>query len=878
MPYKPHTTAALVLELGTVYGCTMTAGSAAISSSGLSPSDVGRKVSVIGAGAATGDPYTAALLVSTVTSYSDGDYTLADAAITSVSPNDNLTVYRPLNTTADVLTRSPISYNKSLSTGKATLSFSVWSGDGSIQPQQGQPIWLHHDDLGDLFGGYIATIDQRNEPGTVGIETACSCVDWSGLLTQRLIGTYDSTYSSITLQALCEAIVYHHGGSEGFVVDSVTGPTILAAAYDYTSTVPDGLTDACGRASGPADSYWWYVDAWKVVHVVQQNTNMAPFSFRELDGSAHENWLAQIAVNVTGEKQANRVYANGKELGAQIAQTFLGDGSTQQFTLVNNAGLVVGIDVRTDLLTMGAAQTFAPKGAVDRTGAPIVAQWYWSIDGAAIEQDATGAPLTRMQGLHVDYQPSLPISAFYQYDAGVDAAAMVQGGTGYRDLKVDVPGIQPAGGIADIAQNIATMMSGLPVSIEAQTYRGGLDVAQLIPVELVLFHLALTDYLIDEVTLDCADNLMLWTVHMVSGPLIGDWRNAWINLIGGGAISVSTGGAAATVAGPPWDGLTYTTEIRNAGWLTANNIALSIPGDGLDGIRFWVVYVDELTSDCFVTSPEADGVTDPLSFTAVPNPDQVSALAFAVGDFVVWNDPAAGFEVNQITAITGTSWTVQRHYTGEYAGHSTFEAPLVAHTAGTKIMKCQVRQFLFNAALAGYDPSTGGVKRFDMVLPSVCVVAVVAAPYNQHTTGTWVNVNCASAAVPGLRTGLGNEFTLPVDWVTANPGVNVLTNDYMVRHPEPQRVNYAFCSTPVAVADLAINVVISSDGGATWNTVETLTISVGQTVSYPSVHPPKDQVTPYDGAWPFRPFLPGDRLNFTVEAGSANGLTIALDT
>ena len=544
MPYKPQTTQGLILELGTVYGCTMTAGTKVCTLSapppGMNSSWVGYTVTIIGAGVTTGDPYTAALFRSTIRSVdSTTQITLVDEAVTTVSPNFNCTIYRPLNTQADVLERSPIDYDKSLSTGTATLNFSVWSKDGSVRPAVDQPVWLHHTTLGDLFGGFISITDPRNEPGTAGLETACQCIDWSGILIRRLIGTANSTYTSLALNAICESLVYNHAGSEGFIVNAVTGPTIAAASYDYTNTVADGLTDLCGKASGPSGSFWWYVDAWKTIYVVAQDTTSAPFHMRDTDGSAQFYWLAQIKANVDATKRANRVYASGQELQATTGVTFLGDGTTTKFTMPLPVGAV-------SLIAMDAIdQTYAIKGSINpATGLPYVAQWYWTVGSTTIEQDPSGAPVATGHFLHVSYQAILDISDFYSYGAGVDEVAAMAGGTGYIDIKVDVPGVQPVEGtIASFAENVAQNMAGLPATIEGDTYCGGLDVAQLMQVELAYFGLPNTDYLIDEIKLNCADNLMLWTAHMVAGPLIGDWRNAFLNLAGGGGGgSISSGG------------------------------------------------------------------------------------------------------------------------------------------------------------------------------------------------------------------------------------------------------------------------------------------------------------------------------------------------
>ncbi len=91
MPPKPISTAALVLELGTVCGCIMTAGSGDLQLSAAlltgTSADVGLTVTVVGAGVVTGDPDTSALFRSTIaTAISVSECILADVAITSVIP------------------------------------------------------------------------------------------------------------------------------------------------------------------------------------------------------------------------------------------------------------------------------------------------------------------------------------------------------------------------------------------------------------------------------------------------------------------------------------------------------------------------------------------------------------------------------------------------------------------------------------------------------------------------------------------------------------------------------------------------------------------------------------------------------------------------
>jgi hypothetical protein len=123
------------------------------------------------------------------------------------------------------------------------------------------------------------------------------------------------------------------------------------------------------------------------------------------------------------------------------------------------------------------------------------------------------------------------------------------------------------------------------------------------------------------------------------------------------------------------------------------------------------------------------------------------------------------------------------------------------------------------------------------------------------------------------------EFSFQTDWVVENPGIPVAACNFSVDITQSQRVNFCYTAKPV-IADtgLVINVIISSDFGASWDVLETLTIAAGAQTSWGGQPDPWNQTTPYSGAAPFRTLKAGDLLNFTVESGYATGLTIKLDT
>ena len=68
-----------------------------------------------------------------------------------------------------------------------------------------------------------------------------------------------------------------------------------------------------------------------------------------------------------------------------------------------------------------------------------------------------------------------------------------------------------------------------------------------------------------------------------------------------------------------------------------------------------------------------DGVTDPIQVTAPLFGTSVYGRQFAVGDYVLWNDAALvngvyQYEIDQITAVRGSSFTLQRGSRGSIGG------------------------------------------------------------------------------------------------------------------------------------------------------------------------------------------------------------------
>lgn len=320
-------------------------------------------------------------------------------------------------------------------------------------------------------------------------------------------------------------------------------------------------------------------------------------------------------------------------------------------------------------------------------------------------------------------------------------------------------------------------------------------------------------------------------------------------------------------AGDPPDGLTFTPAVYQYGTLTAENVAVSTPA-GLAGIDWYLVAVDELKADVYVTMDSGiDAATDPVTFNVTANPNQVTAdLAFAAGQWILFND-LGKYEIGLLTKIDRTGgqmiFTVARHYPGAPAGTSTFLAPMANHAGGTQIFIAQQRRFLLNSQTGAFD-SASPPTRFDMPIPASCVLAVVAAPYG-NGYGSWVVFNCSTATLPGIRTCTGAEFSWQkAGALTAAVGTNIAVA-YSVPFDLPYRVGDIYVGTAPTGASLKVNARVSTDNGLTWSTLEQYTIAAAAKISWPSIDPPEGRQAPYSGAWPFQVLRGGNLLNLTIE-------------
>lgn len=238
-----------------------------------------------------------------------------------------------------------------------------------------------------------------------------------------------------------------------------------------------------------------------------------------------------------------------------------------------------------------------------------------------------------------------------------------------------------------------------------------------------------------------------------------------------------------------------------------------------------VCFIDETVTDQVWAEVQAvDAVTDPVIVANLIPPLLMRSTPatglppyprnWAVGDYVVWNDPVRSavdltrwrYECGQITAISETGvWTIRRHWPESTPGNrATFGSYMEAH-AKVRLYRIEVAHFTYeiveNAFMVDSDGQLSGVpKRWDITLPHAAVVAVYMAAENSSGIGPATEVNCSYPytniisllpPAPGLRTHVGAAY-----WFE-EPGTIALRT-----RPEGSTLNF-YPTLPIRIQDWA---------------------------------------------------------------------------
>lgn len=233
----------------------------------------------------------------------------------------------------------------------------------------------------------------------------------------------------------------------------------------------------------------------------------------------------------------------------------------------------------------------------------------------------------------------------------------------------------------------------------------------------------------------------------------------------------------------------YTPVVKDLGFLTLTDCSMTDGSNrGLRSVTVFLVYIDDSEPDNWVTLDASLGTGDPATFNVTPN----GTVSFAVDDYVVFED-AGGYEIDRITAIATNTWTLQRNWPGNDPPEAIFESLRVAHAAGTRLYKCKIQKFSFDAAGGTFEDSddTGRLAdEFPCQIADARVMAVVASASNGYGYSDWVVYNLGA----GLDTDSMSSYA---EGITPPAAVAIVSAEY--EHIDAYRLRVRIHWTPPAV-------------------------------------------------------------------------------
>lgn len=753
-----------------------------------------------------------------------------------------------------------LSVSKSL-TSRSSARIQMQSLDGSWTPSPGQVVDIQLDGSR-KFVGRIDSVEPEWDSQSSALRFDVLCASYDSIAGKR-VAENDFSFEAGTAGSVISAYATQFLGGENLSLDVAAGNTIGPGTIRAGQLVEEGL-DELAKLGG---LYWDIVGAPGLpeLRAFARGGLTAPVSITASDTAAH----ARVKVRRGVQDYANRIYARiASGSGAETAHDQYGDGSTRSFEVPAPISQIVSVSVG------GATKTVAVQGS------GTTAQFYWQSGSSAVTQDDGETILTGSNLLSVAYRPVADLVVLAAQNATeVSARQAVEGGSGKYEMVIDASGTLVADAEAQAAAVLAarqTMPQTVTITVDAIGDYRGLDIGQLLTITLPGLSLS-GQWLIESIEM-ATDGLVAGSPHHMVYSLVAskgvaatsDWARAlataWgrpANLVGG----IQTDGTPSSTPDPGT--LTFTPALHEYGSISLEELAITggTPNT-LDSVTVFPVFVDELTSDVWAEISSDPGTSDPANITVSYNPNRTTPAGpadFGVGDFVVFNE-AGKYEVAQITALSGTSWTLQRHWPGDSAGNAIFGSLRQGHASGTRIYRLATREFTFAASRGSYDEETGITSvpdRLDIALPNACVVALVASPIHGGAYGPWTYYNLSLPTLPGFRTCVGARYTFEIGGSLAADQVPPVP--VRVGYSSSYRVAYAEVGTAPVGASLLLKLRVSLDSGSTWSDVETLTIAAGAKRSFDaSTQPPEPRRSPYSGSWPFQRLFQEYLLNIQV--------------
>lgn len=306
--------------------------------------------------------------------------------------------------------------------------------------------------------------------------------------------------------------------------------------------------------------------------------------------------------------------------------------------------------------------------------------------------------------------------------------------------------------------------------------------------------------------------------------------------------------------------------------------------NGVIPISFECPSLDDSDMDWGATAT-VDATSDPVQVTVETWGKSIYGRKFAVGDYIVWNDPKSSgnnflYEINKITAIAGNSFTLQRAPVGSSGGSSAqFGSMKFAH-ANKNFFRCIDKFFVVN-----WNGVTG---TYELPWYNKCVLAVNAtmtglsapvlvnlAPLNSSAPNVG---QTTTPPCPGLRTLTGSEYGITLSGVLS---VGAIADAWLpITGPESIRSAFGKLSIAPIGSPATVALIYRTPDGSAAGLIEMVTWAPGSYYSYDigANRPDQRRQMPYHDGWTptnqsgldYPPTLLPQAINALLPSGELN--------
>lgn len=358
-----------------------------------------------------------------------------------------------------------------------SLSFDLVDQSGILALTPMQTVKLMANGSG-IFGGFIQTVDVLTT-GWVYPAYKVTAVSWHELL--RKTETVVKSYANQTAKSILQDI-FTQAGISGFNVTTYvqTGPTLETFSVPLTY-LADALDLLCLVAGGATaeEPYVWRVTADAEIVFQSATDDTAPFAVADFSnttyltgGTVYPMEKEGLKLQVTQGDFFNRVVIDlGKQAGAEMTDTFSGNGSTYIFPLTK-----APVQDVINVWVGGVAKRHGTKG-YDSIGLGGV-ECLIDYAGGALWFAPGGAPTSGTDNVVITYR-QLESIAFTYTSAGGYALA----GNRWITRRVRHLGITNEEQAANVAAALLEMYaSAFPKVVTFRVRRLGLQAGQVIAV------------------------------------------------------------------------------------------------------------------------------------------------------------------------------------------------------------------------------------------------------------------------------------------------------------------------------------------------------------------------------------------------------------